>query len=250
MMIVGAINENGKKCIINSILNYMKKSRYIISMVLLSILLLLTMPYAVKIFGIILFPNRIGVLRQLSIYQWVGVGIAVFAVIHAFVKKNMTWLETFSHELTHIVVALLFFRRIHSFQAEEGSGVVYTSGTHAYALAPMALAPYCLPIFTYLLLSIRCLIDSHGIWIYDVLIGMSICFHFFCFKLQIGNYQTDINQYPLSFSYLYIVTALLINICVIWVAFFPQYNVYTSLGRLVTSVWENGEYVVKYLFRN
>ena len=167
----------------------MKKSTYIISMILLGVLLLLTIPYAVKIIGIILFPYRIGVLRQLSIYQWVGVGIAVFAVIHSVVKKNMTWLETFSHELTHIVVALLFFRRVHSFHAEEGSGVVYTSGKHGYALAPMALAPYCLPIFTYLLLSIRCLMDFHGMWIYDVLIGMTICFHFFCFKNKTGNYQ-------------------------------------------------------------
>lgn len=225
----------------------MKKCTYIISMILLSVLLLLTIPYAVKIIGIILFPDRIDVLRQLSIYQWVGVGIAAFAVIHSVVKKNMTWLETFSHELTHIVVALLFFRRVHSFHAEEGSGVVYTSGKHEYALAPMALAPYCLPIFTYLLLSIRCLMDFHGMWIYDVIIGMSICFHFFCFKHQMGSYQTDINQYPLSLSYLYIVTALLINFCVIWVAFFPQYNVYTSLGRLVTSVLENGMNLIKYL---
>jgi len=217
-------------------------------MVLLSVLLLLTIPYAVKIIGIILSPDRIGVLRQLSIYQWVGVGIAAFTVIHSVVKKNMTWLETFSHELTHIVVALLFFRRVHSFHAEEGSGVVYTSGKHEYALAPMALAPYCLPIFTYLLLSIRCLMDFHGMWIYDVIIGMTICFHFFCFKNQTGNYQTDINQYPLSFSYLYIVTALLINFCIIWVAFFPQYNVYTSFWRLVTSVWENGVCFVNFIF--
>lgn len=215
-------------------------------MILLGVLLLLIIPYAVKIIGIILFPDRISVLRQLSIYQWVGVGIAAFAVIHSIVKKNMTWLETFSHELTHIVVALLFFRRVHSFHAEEDSGVVYTSGKHEFAQAPMALAPYCLPIFTYLLLSIRCLMDFHGMWIYDVLIGMTICFHFFCFKNQTGNYQTDINQYPLSLSYLYIETALLINFCIIWVAFFPQYNVYTSLGRLVTSVWKNGACVIEY----
>lgn len=226
----------------------MKKSTYIISMVLLSVMFLLTIPYAAKIIGIILFSNRIGVLRQLGIYQWVGVGIAAFAVIRAFVKKNMVWLETFSHELTHIVVALLFFRKIHSFHAEEGRGVVYTSGKHEYALAPMALAPYCLPIFTYLLLSIRCMMDFHVMWIYDIIIGMSICFHYFCFKHQIGNYQTDINQYPLSFSYLYIVTALLINFCVIWVAFFPRYNVYTSFWRFVTSVWENGVYVIEYIF--
>lgn len=217
----------------------MKKTTYITSMVLLGILLLLTIPYALQILGIIILPKHIGIFRQLAIYQWVGVGILVFAIIHAVIKKNMTWLETFSHELTHIVVAFLFLRRVHSFHAEEKSGVVYTSGEHEYGLAPMALAPYCLPIFTYLLLSIRCLMDFHGMWIYDILIGMTICFHFFCFKNQTGNYQPDINQYPLSFSYLYIVTALLINFCIIWVAFFPQYNVYTSFWRYVTSIWSN-----------
>lgn len=226
----------------------MKKTTYFISMVMLSILVLLTIPYAVKIIGIIIFPQRIDLIKQLAIFQWVGVGILTFAIIHAVVKKNMTWLEIFSHELTHIVVAFMFFRRVHSFHAEEGSGVVYTSGEHEYGLAPMALAPYCLPIFTYILLSLRCLMDFHGMWIYDVLIGMSICFHFFCFKNQTGSYQTDINQFPLPFSYLYIFTALLINFCVIWVAFFPQYNVYTSLWRLVTSIWNNGVNVVSCVF--
>ena len=216
----------------------MKKTVYIIGAILLCILLALTLPYAVKVVGIIVMPQRISILRQLAIYQWVAVGIVAFALIHHFVKKNMTWLETFSHELTHIIVALLFFRRIHSFHAEEGSGVVYTSGEHEYGMAPMALAPYCLPIFTYLLLSIRCLMDFHGMWIYDILIGMTICFHFFCFKNQTGSYQTDINKYPLWFSYLYIGTALLINFCIIWVAFFPGYNVYTSFWRYLTSIWD------------
>ena len=216
----------------------MKKTIYIVAGIFLSVLLLLSMVYAVKVIGIILLPEKISVLRQLAIYQWTAVGIAAFAVIHHYVKKNMAWLETFSHELTHIIVALLFFRRIHSFHAEEGTGVVYTSGEHKYGLAPMALAPYCLPIFTYLLLSIRCLMDFHGMWIYDIQIGMTISFHFFCFKNQTGSYQTDINQYPLWFSYLYIVTAQLINFCIIWVAFFPQYNVYTSFWRYITSLWD------------
>lgn len=217
----------------------MKKSTYIISMVLLSVMFLLTIPYATEIIGIILFPNRIGVLRQLSIYQWVGAGLAAFVVIHAFVKKNMTWLETFSHELTHIVVALLFFRRIHSFHAEEGSGVVYTSGTTQKGLIPMALAPYCLPIFTYILLSIRSLMDFHGMWFFDIVAGMSIAFHISCFKHQTGNYQTDINQYPLFFSYLYIYVARLINICIIIVAFYPHYNVFTSVWRLLCALYDN-----------
>ncbi len=225
----------------------MKRTTYIISMVLLSILLLLTIPYALEMIGIILFPKRFKVLDQLSCYQWAGVGIVAFAIIHSLVKKNMKWFESFSHELSHIVVGLLFLRRIHSFHVEESTGSVSTSGRHEVASAPRALAPYCLPIFTYLLLSVRCLIDVHGLWIYDILIGMTICFHFFCFKNQTGSYQTDINRFPLSFSYLYIITALLINFCVIWVAFFPKYNVYNSFWRYLTSLWDHAAAVFIWL---
>jgi hypothetical protein len=218
----------------------MKKTTYIISMVLLGLLLLLTISYLVKIIGIILFPpSGISTLRQLSIYQWAGVGFLAFAIIRLKVKKNMKWLETFSHELTHITVALLFLRKVHSFHAEEGKGVVYTSGKHQYALAPMSLAPYCLPLFTYLLLSIRGLLDERSVWIYDILIGMTMCFHFICFWKQSSKRQTDINQFPLPFSFFYILTALLINSCIILVAFFPNYNVFTSFWRYLTSIWEN-----------
>lgn len=217
----------------------MTKKTSIISMVLLSILLLLAMPYAVKIIKIILFPNRVGLFRQLSIYLWVGVGIAAFAIVYAFIRKNMTWLETFSHELSHIVVALLFFRKVHSFHVEEESGIVYTSGLGQNGLIPMALAPYCLPIFTYLLLALRPLVAFQGLWIIDIVIGLSMAFHIRCFMHQTGKYQTDINQYPLYFSYAYIYVARLVNGCIIAVAFFPHYNVFTSVWRLVCAIYGN-----------
>ncbi len=81
----------------------------------------------------------------------------VFFFMRRFLNKNALWLETFTHELTHIVVAMLFLRKVHSFHAEEGFGVVYTSGQSNNMIPPMALAPYCLPIYTFLLLSVRCL---------------------------------------------------------------------------------------------
>ena len=85
--------------------------------------------------------------------------------------------ETFTHELTHIVVGNAYsFVRVHSFHAEEGSGVVYTSGQSNNMIPPMALAPYCLPIYTFLLLSVRCLMNFHGMWIFDIIIGVSLSF--------------------------------------------------------------------------
>lgn len=217
----------------------MSKKVVIIYSLLTFALLVLTLPYVYKLFTILFLPKNISVLRQLQLYQWIGCGMALYFIIQRIAKKNLLWLETFSHELTHTIVALLLLRKIHSFNVEEGSGVVTTSGNNRYTLVPLALAPYCLPIFTYLLLIIRCLIAPSSYWIFDIFIGITIAFHFCCFKHQTGNHQPDINQYPLFFSYLYIATALIINTGIITVSFFPQYNVFTSIWRYLCAIYAN-----------
>lgn len=215
------------------------KFKYRLYTGLLIVVLLLTLPYVWQLFGILFMSPTVSVLSQLELYQWVAVGIVIAVVIGRFTNKNLSWLETFSHESAHTVMALLFLRRVHSFHADEGSGVVFTSGTTRTGLIPMALAPYCLPIFTYLLLFLRPLIDFHSVWIFDILIGMSLAFHVRCFKHQTGNHQSDINQYPLFFSYAYIYLARLINCCIIVVAFFPRYNVFSSIWRWLCALYDN-----------
>ena len=202
-------------------------------------LTLLTFPYFLHILSIIFLSKRFSVWSQLEMYKWMACGFCLFFFLRTLIRKNLTWFETFSHELTHIVVALLLFRKVHSFHAEEGSGVVYTSGQSNNMIVPMALAPYCLPIYTFLLLSVRCLMNFHGMWIYDIIIGVSLSFHVNCFIHQTGKYQTDINQYPLLFSYLFINVARLINVCIIVVAFFPSYNVFTSFWRCAVTIFDN-----------
>lgn len=216
----------------------MSKVSITIWTIFLSLLLALTLVYLWQIGGILLFPEHIAVSRQLSLYQWVALGFIIYVIFHHLVHKNISFLEVMSHEWSHIFVAMLFLRRIHSFHAEERSGVVYTSGND-FSDVPVSLAPYCLPIFTYLLLMVRCLISYQGLWIFDILIGVTLSFHYFCFKSQTGTHQTDITSFPVPFSYLYIWTARLINLAIILVAFFPQYNVFTSFWRYVTTAFDN-----------
>lgn len=229
----------------------MSKFAYIIGMVLLVILLLLALPYLWQLIGIIFVPKRSTLWQQLEMYQWTAIGFGLFAFARRFIKNNITFAETFSHEFTHTFFAIIFNRRVHSFHAEGGSGVVYTSGKNKKSLVPIALAPYCFPIFTYFLLSVRWLMNFHGVWVYDILIGITLCFHFYCFKTQIGNHQTDINQYPLTFSYTYIVTAWIVNLCIILPSFFPNmngighaeplyhYGVWSSIYRFLGECWNN-----------
>lgn len=217
-------------------MNKVKYQLYTGGLVLLLVFLL---PYIWKLLCILFFPSNISVFAQLELYNWVAIGIILTPFLGRLVKSNVMWFETFSHEFTHIVIALLFFRKVKSFHAGEENGVVYTSGVNQNGLIPMALAPYCLPIFTYLFLIVRTLVAFQGLWVIDIMIGISVAFHMECFRHQTGKYQTDINQYPLYFSYAYIYVARLINGCIIAVTFFPHYNVFTSAWRLLCAIYGN-----------
>lgn len=226
----------------------MKKATYTIWMIGLLILIALTTPYLWYILKVLFIPKNGDFWGQEKLYTWILVGIIVSFVLRKVLKNKSCFFETFSHELTHTIVALFFGRKIHSFHVEDsGAGMIFSSGK-SYSHIPVALSPYCLPIFTYLFLGLRCIVEYDSLWICDFFIGLSLYFHYHCFKSQIGNYQTDINQYPLSFSYTYIITAWLINICIILVAVFPNmnekkgifgYGVFSSFIRLLTEWWNN-----------
>ena len=227
----------------------MSKRSYILWMIVLTIIFLLIVPYIYEIFWIIFINPKISVISQLGIYQWAAVGFVAYCIFHKYVRLNIEWLETDSHEKTHGIVGWLFGRRIHSAHSEEGSGCIYTSGNNVFSrwgMLPMSLAPYCLPLWTYSILWIRPLIGYHGLWIFDILVGITLAFHYFCFKSQTRSNQTDINQYPLSFSYVYIYLARIINGLIIIVMFFPQSNsIIYPIMRLLKAILHNVEVLLR-----
>lgn len=231
----------------------MKKSTYFVGMAIMVVLYLLVLPYIWEIVSIIFLKKGVSVISQLTMFKWTAVGAIAYTIFHKFVKKNITFAETFSHEATHTFFAFLFGRKVKSFQAGEGSGSIVHSGTSTYSLVPIALAPYCFPLVTWLLLPWRYYIVGSGVWVFDIVIGVSLAFHVICFCSQIGNYQTDINQYPLHFSYLYIVLAWIINASIICVAFFPNmndgkhYGLISSIWRFITTMWENAAVILQLL---
>lgn len=205
---------------------------------LLVVLLLLMIRESIIIVQAIFFPSPpMTMLGNLEMYQWTGIGIVIYVLARGLLRKNLSWLEVFSHELTHTVVSMMLFRKIHSFRAGDQSGEVSTSGS-SYNRVFVTLAPYCLPIFTYFFLFFRPLIKADGFWLYDIFIGVTIGFHAICFKTQTGNYQPDIRSFPLPFSYLYIFTALLFNINTILVSYWSSKNIFTALWYSVCNIWE------------
>ena len=214
------------------------KLKYILLALLIAIISVALLVTGWGVLNNIFFPKYGSWIDNLRLYQWTAVGMVLFFVCERFLKENLKWFETFTHELTHTLIAILFFRRIHSFEAGDNSGHISTSGNDN-TLVFVDLAPYCLPIYTYILLVVRSICYSPFLWCVDIIIGMSFAFHISTFKKQIGNYQTDINKRPLFFSYTYITAALLFNLCVVIVSYWSTKNVFTAFWFVCKGIWSH-----------
>lgn len=150
-------------------------------------------------------------------YQWflIGAGGYFLLRILRIFTRNESWLQTFSHELSHTVVGMMFLRRIHSFSATTGEGEITHSGRIRFGQIFISLAPYCLPIFTYALLFLRLLGATKSLYIFDIMIGVTFAFHLLCFWRQTGNHQTDIRSVGYLRSYLFLIWAWLFNATII-----------------------------------
>ena len=175
-------------------------------------------------------------IRHYLLYKWFGAGFAVYFLLHLlpFVRKNEEFLQTFSHELTHTIVGLMFGQKIHSFMATDGAGGEIRHSGNRFGGIFIALAPYCLPVFTYAFLLLRIIGAWKQLMWFDIFIGFTTAFHATCFAKQTRNYQTDIKQHGYLKSYLFIAVFWLFNATIILLSIrkgiiksvcyiFPQY---------------------------
>lgn len=170
-------------------------------------------------------------------YLWLLAGTIIFPLMNKYFIKNMEMTKTFTHELTHTITGLLLFRRIHSFHAEEaGSGVVWSSGNDSLRFMT-SLAPYCFLIYTFPLLMLRSLIANPYLPIIDVIIGFTVGLHIICFTEQTRRYQTDINQFPLCFSYAYIISVWLFDISILLMTYIPKSNFFLAFRTYAIDIW-------------
>ena len=153
---------------------------------------------------------------HLKPYMWFFIGFGAYFVLMLIppVKKNEDILQITSHEITHLIVALLFFKKIISREVTKEGGVVWYSG-RKYGELFISLAPYTLPIFTFFFLLLRIIGAWESLYIFDVLIGFTLAFHCLCFIKQTRPYQTDISSNGYLLSYLFIVCFLLFNMTII-----------------------------------
>lgn len=196
------------------------------------LLALLLLPLA-ALFALTLFHAGLPSMAALG-------GAGAYIVVRLVVHKNIRWLEAFAHEMTHVAVALVFLRDIRELNVKSsGTGHAVTAGNRR-GDAAITLAPYCLPLFTYILLALRPLISRDGtsLTIFDALAGLTLGLHLCCFAMQTRLYQTDLRRFPLPFSLLYIVTFLLFNLSVTFTCFHADASLPAALWAVVKDAYQ------------
>ena len=185
--------------------------------------------------------------KDLLVYLWFFVGIGAFFLLRLIpvYKKNEKTLETFSHESTHAVVCLLFFRRLKHFRVGVGDGsIAHSAGGPGSVF--IKLSPYFLPVLTFFFLLMRLFGDPDSLYFFDILVGLTLAFHGRCFATQTGSYQTDISEVGTKKAYLLIACALLFNLTVILLSI--RMGLLKANATLFANYWRDIVAVVKFIF--
>ena len=162
------------------------------------------------------------------------IAYVVFALILRFLRisHNLDWFMKFTHELTHTMVALLFFRKIHEFVVRGRECYVHYDPPKIGYL-PITLSPYCIPIYTCMIFPFRFAGDSQYMIIFDALIAFTYAFHINAFIKQTRPSQNDIENCGLAQSATFLAFIHLAVISLILAV--PKGGVLKALNRVF---WE------------
>ena len=200
---------------------------YVLACLILAVLVAISIGVLIETIKLeTISPERIFLHRNLLL------GFVAFFALFLIprVQSNVRWLMKFSHEFTHLVFAILFFRKINRFKVDDtDSYVSYSSGWFGYHA--ITLSPYCVPIFTLAMLPWH---FTTGTAVYltiiDILIGFSYSFHVCAWVKQIRLSQTDIIGPGKVKSVLCIILFQIINFCLI--ALTPSSGVMLAIQRV------------------
>ncbi len=179
-------------------------------------------------------------ISHITKYLWFLGGILLYFLTRMIpaVKQNEGLFQTFSHELSHTVVGLLFLRKIHSFKAtDRDGGEIWHSGRSSIGESYITLAPYCLPLGTYIFLLLGLFWSNSTLAVLHLFVGYTLAFHILCFYTQLSPSQSDIKKFGNLFSYLFILFFWIFNLSVILVSI--RYDIIEAFGTLLGEYWHN-----------
>ena len=134
--------------------------------------------------------NYVGLLAGFVAYLVFAIALVTFKINH-----NLNWFMKFTHELTHTLMALLFFKKINEFVVKGRECYVnYKVGKYGIGYIPITLSPYCIPIYTFMIFPFRFAGDCNYMIFFDALIAFSYAFHIHSFIKQTRFTQPDIEN--------------------------------------------------------
>ncbi len=163
------------------------------------------------------------VVKNHSRYQWFVVGGILMVILCLVFRGNRDIIITSHHEVAHFVASLFTGKEIYQMKIGKQEGSV-VSGGNKFMVEMVALAPYCLPIYAYVIMLFGSAWARDMLWLYSLLLGMCYTCHLISIKKDfqslkiMGRHQDDINRYPLIFSYTYILCFWLFNTYIVLIS--------------------------------
>jgi hypothetical protein len=107
------------------------------------------------------------------------IGLLIAILLYYTILKRIPAMQVFEHELTHALLAILFFRRIKRFVSTSSGGYVYYSEGFGGSVANVliTLAPYYLPTFTLIACLVRPFLSNAYFPWFDGFIGFTLGYH-------------------------------------------------------------------------
>ena len=150
--------------------------------------------------------NYVGLIAGFVSYIIFALSLMTLRISH-----NLNWFMKFTHELTHTLMALLFFKTISEFVVRGRECYVnYKVGKYGLGYIPITLSPYCIPIYTIMIFPFRFAGDAHYMIIFDVLIAFTYAFHLHSFIKQTRFTQSDIENCGIARSISFLAFANLV----------------------------------------
>ena len=163
------------------------------------------------LWGVILLPLSLATLYQLpsiflsltskgSAFLPLCFGVVLYILFEGLFNRPLRT-YVFGHELSHAIAAVFSGGKVHAMKVSSQGGAVQLSKTNFF----IALAPYCVPIYTFFLLVAYYLLALYFpiqkyYQIFLAAIGFSLAFHCSLTFYAIGEDQPDIRKTGFFFS--------------------------------------------------
>ncbi|MGQ0645592.1 MAG: hypothetical protein ACT4O3_08890 [Elusimicrobiota bacterium] len=155
-------------------------------------------------------------------WLWPAAGAAAYGAFQLLFRKPMG-LYVFGHELTHALAAFATGLQVRSFRASPGGGEVLLSGTNVW----VALAPYCVPLYTVLVLAVFQIVRWHAPGVgcppwFGFAVGFTLAFHAALTLHALSQNQPDLRHAGAFFSLTLILLANGLSLVLVAKALFPS----------------------------